>query len=180
MNTTQGTVSSPAGSRFARLLLPVLALTLFLAFWPAPAAAQTAALSVANESPNSFNCDVYRWRDSAGQQRTAALSRNTAADPGGSRGGVLYQYRFTPTGSTTERVITGTGSHSYNGFGYVVNHYSDTAYVSTGTTGTWSSANTGAPMSTRTRPSSASVSSITPRCTCTRTVRWSVRPRSRT
>jgi hypothetical protein len=101
-------------------------------------------LSVANETPNSYNCDVYRWIDSAGKQRTAALARNNAADPGGSHGGVLYQYRFTPAGAATERVISATGANGWNGYGFVVNHNSnDGAYVSTGTTGTYTNVFTG-------------------------------------
>ncbi len=145
MNTLHGTTRRPARSRVLRFLRRPVTAALLATSLAAPLAAQTSApaLTVANETPNSYNCDVYRWTDSAGRQRTAALSRNNAADPGGSHGGVLYQYRFTPSGAATERVITGTGAHSYNGFGFVVNHYSDTAYVSTGTTGTYTRVLTG-------------------------------------
>ena len=130
------------GAAFASIAVTAL---LTLAGVPTSALAQAPApaLSVANENPNRYNCDVYRWADSTGHQRTAALSRNNAADPGGSSGGVLYQYRFTPAGTATERVVTGTGSHGYNGWGYVVNHYGNSAYVSTGTTGTYSRLFTG-------------------------------------
>lgn len=144
MNTTQGNRRSPsAGARAARILRTTVCAALLGAAGHTFAQTTVPALTVASETPNSYNCDVYRWVDSAGKQRTAALSRNNTADPGDSRGGVLYQYRFTPTGTTTERVITGTGAHSYNGFGYVVNHYSDTAFVSTGTTGTYAKVFTG-------------------------------------
>jgi len=100
-------------------------------------------LSVNYETPNDFDCDVYRWIDSNGNQRTAALSRNDATDPGNSCGGVLYQYRFTPADSATERIVTGTGAHSLNGWGYIVNHYSETAFVSRYTTGTYERVFTG-------------------------------------
>ena len=141
MNTTIGiSAAGSVAARFTRRLVCTLVLACLA---PGVLAQTTPALSVVNESPNGYNCDVYRWTDSAGKQRTAALSRNNAADPGGSRGGVLYQYRFFPGGGATERVITGTGAHSYNGFGYVVNHHDDTAFVSTGTTGTYTKVFTG-------------------------------------
>ncbi|WLT30994.1 glycosyl hydrolase family 18 protein [Geothrix sp. PMB-07] len=83
-----------------------------------------AFLSVANEKPGSYNSDVYRWLDSTKQQRTAVLTRNDAADPGGSHGGMLRQYRYFANGA--ERVVTGTGaSGSWNGWGYLVNHFGD-------------------------------------------------------
>ncbi len=146
MNPIHGALRPPAAcTRAARFLRSAFSTALLAASLGTGALAQSpvAPLSVANETPNNYNCDVYRWIDSAGTQRTAAMSRNTAADPGGSRGGVLYQYRFTPAGTTTERVITGTGAHSWNGFGYVVNHYSGGAYVSSGTTGTTTKVFTG-------------------------------------
>jgi hypothetical protein len=132
-------------ARAASPLLRPLAALLAAALAGGAAAQTTPALTVANETPASYNCDVYRWYDSAGKQRTAALSRNDAADPGGSRGGVLYQYRFTPAGSSTERVVTGTGAHgAYNGFGYVVNHISNAdAFVSNLTAGTYTKVFTG-------------------------------------
>ncbi|MCY1076656.1 beta strand repeat-containing protein [Archangium lansingense] len=85
------------------------------------------SLSWANELPGNYNSDVYRWLDSGKQQRTAALTRNTARDPGGSYGGMLRQFRFY-TGMS-ERVATGTGASSgtgylWNGWGYVVSHFS--------------------------------------------------------
>ena len=148
MNTTCGRSDLPSlGLRLRRGLHRAATTALLAVGIASSTQSQTtlAPLSVANESPNSYNCDVYRWYDSAGKQRTAALSRNNAADPGGSRGGVLYQYRFTPAGATTERVISGTGAHSaYNGFGYVVTHYTGgNAYVSNLTTGTYTKVFTG-------------------------------------
>jgi hypothetical protein len=127
--------------RFTARLTAILGLALSASTLPA----QTISpLTEANEPVNGYNCDVYRWIDSAGKQRTAALSRNNAADPGGSNGGVLYQYRFTPTGTTTERVISATGANGWNGFGFVVNHISDAnAFCSNGTSGTYTKVFTG-------------------------------------
>ena len=145
MSTTLPGFCPAAGLRAPRFLRRLLAAAWLAVGLAAVAPAQTVpALTVANETPNNYNCDVYRWYDSAGQQRTAALSRNNAADPGGSRGGVLYQYRFFPGGGTTERIITGTGAHgAYNGFGYVVNHHNNDAFVSNLTTGTYNKVFTG-------------------------------------
>src|SRR5690242_16647725 len=80
-----------------------------------------ASLGWAHELPGNYDSDVYRWLDSGKQQRTAVLTRNNARDPGGSHGGMLWQFRFY-TG-TRERVATGTGtSGKWNGWGYVVSH----------------------------------------------------------
>lgn len=84
-----------------------------------------ASMSWGNELPGGYNSDVYRWLDSKGEQRTAVLTRNDAADPGGTNGGMLRQLRY---GSGAKaRVATGTGASSgaakYNGWGYVVSHY---------------------------------------------------------
>lgn len=96
-------------------------------------------ISWSNEQPGGYDSDVYRWLDSSKQQRTAVLTRNDAADPGGSHGGMLRQFRyFLPNGA--ERVITGTGSNGWNGWGYLVNHVSGGAVLSADVTGSYRSA----------------------------------------
>ncbi|WP_375766266.1 immunoglobulin domain-containing protein [Archangium gephyra] len=90
----------------------------------------------ANETPGSYDSDVYRWLDSGKQQRTAVLTRNTARDPGGSYGGMLRQFRFYI--GTTERVATGTGSSGlWNGWGYVVSHFGSGVSHSANLAGTY-------------------------------------------
>jgi hypothetical protein len=83
-----------------------------------------APISREHEQPDDYDSDVYRWVDASGQQRTAALTRTDAADPGGSCGGMLRQLRFfLPDG--VERVASGAEKvGGVPGFGYVVSHVS--------------------------------------------------------
>jgi len=51
-------------------------------------------------SVGGYNSDVYTWFDSSCRQRTAALVRNDAPDPGGSRGGYLRLLTYQVDGQT--------------------------------------------------------------------------------
>ncbi|MBI3489636.1 MAG: Ig-like domain-containing protein, partial [Acidobacteria bacterium] len=100
----------------------------------------------AADTSKSATADVYRWLDSNQKQRTAVLTRNDASDPGGSHGGMLRQYRYFPGGGSAERVVTGTGASGlWNGWGYLVNHYSpgDSSEQSLGHAGQYRLAFTG-------------------------------------
>ena len=79
--------------------------------------------------------DRYGWGDESCARRTAALVRNNAADPGGSRGGYLRELTYRVGG--VGRTARGTGSNGWNGWGYIVNHYASTADLSRGKTGTF-------------------------------------------
>lgn len=95
----------------------------------------TAQTLDANVSVGGYMSDRYGWSDGACLRRTAALVRNNAADPGGSRGGYLRELTLTVNGAS--RTARGTGSNGWNGWGYVVNHYGSSADTSRGRTGTF-------------------------------------------
>jgi len=75
-----------------------------------------------------YSCDRFTWSDAGCRPRTAALVKNNAADPGGSRGGYLRQITYEAGGKT--RTVSGSGSNGWNGWGYIVNHYGSTAATS--------------------------------------------------
>lgn len=89
----------------------------------------------ANVSVGGYMSDRYGWSDANCLRRTAALVRNTASDPGGSRGGYLRELTLTVNGAS--RTARGTGSNGWNGWGYVVNHYGSSADTSRARTGTF-------------------------------------------
>ena len=103
-------------------------------FSPGPSGCQTEALAN-NVSVGGYVSDRYTWSDSNCLPRSAALVRNTSADPGGSNGGFLRELTFTINGAT--RTARGTGTNGWNGWGYVVNHYASSADNSRGKTGTY-------------------------------------------
>lgn len=74
----------------------------------------------------SMVSDRFTWQDSSNQPRVAVLAHNdTAAGPGGSRGGALREFRYQlPNGSTRIANVTTYGNAGYGGFGYVVSHAS--------------------------------------------------------
>ncbi len=102
------------------------------ALGPSGCAAQALEASV---SVGGYLSDRYAWSDGACLRRTAALVRNTGADPGGSRGGFLRELTLTVNGAV--RTARGTGANGWNGWGYVVNHYASSADTSRGRTGTF-------------------------------------------
>ncbi len=103
-------------------------------FTPGPSGCQTESLAN-NVSVGGYVSDRYTWSDSNCLPRSAALVRNTSADPGGSNGGFLRELTFTINGAT--RTARGTGTNGWNGWGYVVNHYASSADNSRGKTGTY-------------------------------------------
>lgn len=103
-------------------------------FTPGPAGCTVQGLE-ANVSVGGFMSDRYSWSDATCARRSAALVRNTAADPGGSRGGYLRELTYTVNGAT--RTARGTGANRWNGWGYVVNHYASSADNSKSKTGTF-------------------------------------------
>ncbi len=83
-------------------------------------------IEATNQSLDGYNSDVFSWLDAAQKERTAAFTRNDAPDPGGSHGGILRRFSFDlPDG--TNRVVTGTGANSWNGFGYLATHFGEGA-----------------------------------------------------
>lgn len=88
----------------------------------------------AGRDVGGYMSDVFTFHDARCAPREAALVRNDRPDPGGSRGGFLRRYTYEAAGGA--RACTGTGVNGWNGFGYVVNHHGDTAYLSDKTTGT--------------------------------------------
>jgi hypothetical protein len=96
----------------------------------------------AGVSVGGYMSDRFTWSDGACANRSAALVRNDAADPGGSHGGYLRQLVWNRAG--TNVTATGTGVNGWNGFGYAVNHYASSADTSIGHTGTYSTLLSGA------------------------------------
>jgi len=96
----------------------------------------------ANLDLTGYKVDRYGWSDSACTQRSAALVRNDATDPGGSSGGYLRELKWRAAG--VERTARGTGANGWNGWGYVVNHYASTADHSKARIGTFRSVLSGA------------------------------------
>jgi hypothetical protein len=72
----------------------------------------------------SMVSDRFTWQDSANQPRAAVLAHNnTAAGPGGARGGALREFRYQlQNGATRIATVTTYGNGGYAGFGYVVDH----------------------------------------------------------
>lgn len=86
--------------------------------------------------------DRYSWKDSNCQPRSAALVRNNTQDPGGSYGGYLREMTWQLNGSTV--VARGTNTNTYNGWGYVVNHYGSSSVSSKRSSGTYRTVFSGA------------------------------------
>jgi hypothetical protein len=82
---------------------------------------------------DSSNADTYGWLDSACKPRTAAMFRNDGVDGLGEAGGYLRRLTYQTGGQ--QRTCTGTNAHGWNGFGYIVAHYSTGAYDSQQTQG---------------------------------------------
>jgi hypothetical protein len=75
------------------------------------------------ENVGGYVSDVYRWKDSAGRERSAALVRNAAKDPRGYYGGYLRRFTYAKANGA---VVTSTGGNAeYPGWGYTVTHQSD-------------------------------------------------------
>jgi hypothetical protein len=75
-----------------------------------------------------YRADQYVWSDARCQPRAAGLARNDRADPEGSHGGFLRELTWHRDG--VQVVSRGTGVDAWNGFGYVVSHWSGEAALS--------------------------------------------------
>lgn len=94
------------------------------------------ALTVqANTDVGGYKSTKYGWNDADCQRRTAALVNNDASDPGGSRGGFLRELTWRQ--GSQDITARGTGANGWNGWGYVVNHYGNSAALSRNRTGTY-------------------------------------------
>ncbi len=77
-----------------------------------------------------MSSDRFRWIDSAGLPRSAALAHNDgAAGPHGTRGGELREFRYEALTGT--RIVTPTDD-GFGGFGYVVSHAADESHCTGG------------------------------------------------
>lgn len=94
-----------------------------------------AKLAVTPVSLSGYSTDQYAWSDSACRPRSAALVRNDAADPGGSRGGFLREFVYEADGKP--RTCRAQGGLRWNGWGYVVTHYGSGSTSSHDTLGTF-------------------------------------------
>ncbi|MBX7116436.1 MAG: hypothetical protein K1X64_19080 [Myxococcaceae bacterium] len=99
-------------------------------------AAGCQAIGIENDvNLGGYHTDRYGWNDDQCQRRTAALVRNNATDPGGSRGGYLRE--LTWKNGNTDITARGTNANGWNGWGYVVNHYGNSAALSKSRMGTF-------------------------------------------
>ena len=105
-----------------------------VAFTPGPQGCSPIGVE-AGVSVGGYLSDRFSWKDSACRPRTAALVRNNAQDPGGSYGGYLRELTWELNGSTV--TARGTNTNTYNGWGYVVNHYGSTSDSSKRHSGTY-------------------------------------------
>ncbi len=69
--------------------------------------------------------ELFAWSDADCKPRTTSLIRNDAADAFGSHGGYARAFTYVADGKT--RTCEGSGGNGWAGFGYIVNHYADTA-----------------------------------------------------
>jgi hypothetical protein len=93
------------------------------------------AMAIGPKSLSGYSTDLIQWSDEACRPRSAALVRNDAADPGGSHGGFLRELVYEVDGK--KRVCSAQAGTDWNGWGYVVDHYSSTAATSRGSSGTY-------------------------------------------
>lgn len=91
-------------------------------------------LSVTPSTVDGYVSDVVRWLDADCEPRTAALVRNDARDPSGHYGGLVRRFTYELAGAT--RTCDGSFD-GHPGFGEVVNHFADTATLSTNYAGTY-------------------------------------------
>ena len=87
---------------------------------------------------DGYISDQYKWIDSKGTQRSAAMVKNDRTDPAGRKGGYLRQLIYGIGGA--QRIVNGS-SEDQPGLGYLVNHYSNEmgggAYVGSYETGNY-------------------------------------------
>lgn len=80
-----------------------------------------------NQNINNFATDLYTWYDSDCKIRSAAMASNMVQDPFGHWGGVLSRYTY-DLGGNIRTIVSNNGDHP--GFGEVVSHFGNGAYVS--------------------------------------------------
>jgi hypothetical protein len=88
------------------------------------------------KSVANYVSDSFTWSDAACRPRSAALVHNDAMDPANEFGG--YARRFTYEFGGKVRTCDGTGAGGWQGFGYIVTHYADTAETTQSIKGTFS------------------------------------------
>ncbi|MCC6808282.1 MAG: hypothetical protein IT381_12740 [Deltaproteobacteria bacterium] len=93
-----------------------------------------------NTNVSGYTTDLYTWSDGACRERSAAMVPNTGRDAGGTYGG--YARRFTYDIGAVRTVESSHPSH--HGFGFIVNHFSGGAELSTRHAGTTATIFTGA------------------------------------
>ena len=92
----------------------------------APSAIGCEAISLqAGDRVEGSAADTFSWSDARCARRSAALLRNDARDAFGQHGGYLRSYTYVVDGKVRTLKGTGTRADSWNGFGYLVNHYAD-------------------------------------------------------
>jgi hypothetical protein len=102
-----------------------------------PGATGCASLTVERgKSVSGYTSDVFTWADGACRPRSAAMVHNDVSDPSNEFGG--YARRFTYEVAGKVRTCDGTGASGWQGFGYIVTHYADTAETTQGIRGTYS------------------------------------------
>jgi hypothetical protein len=101
----------------------------------APAPTATGCASLVHDGANVENspADSYAWSDSSCRPRSASFFRNDQKDVFGESGGYLRSLSYEVNGN--KRTARGTGSNGWQGFGYIVNHYANSASTTQGTAG---------------------------------------------
>ena len=96
-----------------------------------------APLAVTPGDVEGSPADTVAWSDSDCHPRSAALLRNDGNDAFGEHGGYLRSLVYQVAGKT--RTIRGTGTHGWQGFGYIVSHYGSggSASETQGIAGSW-------------------------------------------
>ncbi|MBF5043446.1 hypothetical protein FGE12_13695 [Aggregicoccus sp. 17bor-14] len=102
---------------------------------PLPGASACPGLEVQRDVSvdSGYRSDRYTWRDAACRPRSAALVRNDVRDPAGKWGGYLRRHTYEVGGAVRS---SGGNSTDHPGFGYLVNHFGNSAALSYGFAGT--------------------------------------------
>ncbi len=100
---------------------------------PCPALAVQRDVSV----DSGYHSDRYTWHDAGCRPRSAALVRNDVRDPAGKWGGYLRRHTYEIGGSVRS---SGGATQTHPGWGYLVNHFGDSAALSYSFQGTYRAA----------------------------------------
>lgn len=97
---------------------------------PVPRATTHEEITISANTINTTPVQDYRWFDADGRERVLSLvSQSSGA------AGYMRRLRY-HLANGDERVVTGTNSNGWNGWGYVVMHYASTADTSISRSGT--------------------------------------------